>query len=69
MCKNRSDIDEAARNTMLLTYVSQSYFNIESYSEPIAKEVQLIDSTNLDPKRSFSTIINVEYSEVELFDS
>jgi len=53
----------------MLTYASQNFFDVESYSNPIKKEVGLMSVNYFDPDTVVSTVVNVEYSEVELFDS
>lgn len=68
-CKTQDQIDLAAESTMMLTYASQNFFNVESYSDPIEKEIGLMGIVTFDPDMSISTIVTVEYSEVELFDS
>lgn len=69
-CQYESTIDTAAEKTVILTFASQNFFSTDDYSDsPIKKVIGLADFTFLKNGKTKSSIVNVEYSTVDLSDS
>lgn len=52
-----------------MTFVSQNYFDIENYTQPIQAQVGEVTSIAMTQSTTKTTFINVEYTKVELFDT
>lgn len=68
-CKSQYTIDTEVNKLLLTTYASQNFFDIHNYDTPIDTEIGLLDAIYLNSDITSNSHVEVEISEVELFDS